>query len=164
MPIIEYVPPTARFDILICAIHAGPERGTGDVARLIHAACPANTGLYVHSCGKHITSATFHEPLFDIAVRQYKTVISIHGMRSTDQIAYVGGRAKPLVRQLRQALGLSLNREPPPHLRGLQQSNVVNRGQLGAGIQVEISYPILFHTCPLRTWIADRIAATLIKC
>lgn len=164
MTLIEYQPPTVRFDVLICAIHAGPEKGTGDVARRIHAACPATTGLYIHTCGKHITSAEFHEPLFDTVVRHYKTVISIHGMRSTDQIAHVGGLARPLVLQLRQALGLSLTREPPPHLRGLHRMNVANRGSLGAGVQVEVSYPLLFEECPLRAWIAGRIAATLLNC
>lgn len=164
MPITEYIPPTAQFDILVTAIHAGYEKGTGDVARRIHAACPQRTGLYVHSCGKHITSAEFHEPLFDIAVRRYKTVISIHGMRSTDYIAYVGGRAVTLSKKLRTALGLPLNAKPPPHLRGLQQTNVVNRGATGAGVQVEISYPLLYHSNPLRNWIADRIAATLLTC
>jgi phage replication-related protein YjqB (UPF0714/DUF867 family) len=156
-----YIPATERLDTLVIAIHAGYEIGTADVARRIHAACPARAGLYIHWCPNHITSAIFHEPLFDTVVRHYKTVISIHGMRSTDQIAHVGGRDRRRVLRLRKALGLPLRQEPPPHLRGLQDTNVVNRGSDDAGVQVEISYPLLFKACPLRNWIADRIAATL---
>ena len=161
---VEYIPPTARFDILVCAIHAGPEKGTGDIARRIHAACPENTGLYVHNCAVHVTSAEFHEPLFDIAVRQYKTVISIHGMGSRDYIAYIGGRAVPLVKKLRTALGLPINAIPPPHLRGIQLSNVVNRGSSGKGVQVEVSLPLLHYCKSLGRCIADQIAATLLTC
>lgn len=156
-----YIPATARHDTLVIAIHAGYEIGTADVARRIHATCPASVGLYIHWCPNHITSEVFHEPLFDTVVRHYKTVISIHGMQSTDQIAHVGGRDRPRVLQLRRALGLPLRKEPPRHLRGTQLTNVVNRASLAAGIQVEISYPLLFAACPLRNWIADQIAAVL---
>lgn len=147
--------------MLVIAIHAGYEIGTADVARRIHAACPRRAGLYIHWCPDHITSAVFHEPLFDTVVRHYKTVISIHGMQSTDQIAHVGGRDRSRVLQLRKALGV--RGEPPRHLRGTQPTNVVNRGDSAAGVQVEISYPLLFANCPLRNWIADRIAATLMS-
>lgn len=159
-----YIPATERLDTLVIAIHAGYEIGTADVARRIHAACPARTGLYIHWCPNHITSAIYHEPLFDTIVRHYKTVISIHGMRSTEQIAHIGGRDRRRVLALREALGLPVRREPPPHLRGLQRSNVVNRAASGAGVQVELSYPLLFAECPLRNWVADRIAAALIRC
>lgn len=162
--LIEYVPPTAKFDVLICAIHAGVEIGTGDVAREIHASCPSHAGLYVHSCPRHITSRVFHEPLFDIAVRRYKTVISIHGMRTGSQMIHVGGRDRRMVRKLRAALGQPLDREPPPHLAGKHATNVVNRGADGAGVQIEIHYPLLFEACPLRSWLARVIAETLINC
>jgi phage replication-related protein YjqB (UPF0714/DUF867 family) len=158
-----YIPATESRDVLVIAIHAGYEIGTADVARRIHAACPANAGLYIHWCPNHITSAVFHEPLFDTVVRHYKTVISIHGMLSTDQIAHVGGRDRRRILRLRKALGLPLQQEPPPHLRGTQRTNVVNRG-ITTGVQVEISYPLLFRASPLRNWIADRIAVTLLSC
>lgn len=150
--------------MLVIAIHAGYEIGTADVARRIHAACPRNVGLYVHWCPNHITSAEFHEPLFDTVVRHYKTVISIHGMQSTAQIAHIGGRDRSHVKRLRAALGLPMTREPPRHLRGTQLTNVVNRAAGAAGVQVEISYPLLFRDCPLRNWIADQIATALIRC
>lgn len=161
--LIEYIPATAKFDILICAIHAGSEIGTGDVAREIHALCPSNTGLYVHSCPRHITSHGFHEPLFDIAVRRYKTVISIHGMHSGSQTFHVGGRNRRLVSKLRAALGEPLTKEPLPHLAGVHDMNIVNRGATGAGVQIEIYYPLLFAACPLRSWVS-RVIAEVIRC
>lgn len=160
--LVEYTPPTQSFDVLICAIHAGVEIGTADVAREIHATCGNRCGLYIHWDRQHITSHLFAEPLFDTVVRQYKTVISLHGMRSTDQIAHIGGLYKRAIYALRRALGLPVRKAPPAHLRGEQDWNVVNRASSGMGVQVEISYPILHDASPLRSWLAQTIARTLL--
>ncbi len=159
--LVEYTPPTQKFDILICAIHATVEPGTADIAREIHAAGGHRCGLYIHWDKQHVTSRMFDDPLFDTVVRQYKTVISIHGMSSTDQIAHIGGLDKPAIRKLRQALRLPLNKVPPAHLRGTQIWNVANRAASRMGVQVEISYQIR-HKSSLRSWMAQTIARTLI--
>jgi phage replication-related protein YjqB (UPF0714/DUF867 family) len=160
--LVEYMPPTQRFDVLICAIHATVEPGTAEIAREIHAAATNRCGLYIHWDKRHKTSHLFDDPLFDTVVRQYKTVISIHGMRSTDQIAHIGGLDKAAVRTLRQALGLPLRKSPPPHLRGTHIWNVANRAASKMGVQVEVSYPILHEASPLRSWLAQTIAQTLL--
>jgi len=161
--LVEYVPPTQRFDVLICAIHAGVEIGTADIAREIHATCTHRCGLYIHWSKHHKTSHHLEDPLFDTVVRQYKTVISIHGMRSTEQIAHIGGRDRASVRLLRKALGLPLNKAPPRHLRGDHIDNVVNRAGDKAGVQIEVSYPVLHAESPLRSWLVQTVAQTLLS-
>jgi phage replication-related protein YjqB (UPF0714/DUF867 family) len=161
--LVEYVPPSQRFDVLICAIHAGVEIGTADVAQEIHAACRDRCGLYIHWSKHHVTSSLFEDPLFDTVVRQYKTVISIHGMRSTEQIAHIGGRGREEIHTLRKALGLPLNKVPPRHLRGEHIENVVNRAGEKAGVQIEVSYPVLHADSPLRSWLAQTVAQTLLR-
>lgn len=37
--IVDYIPASVDPDVLICAIHAGVEHGSGDVTRAIHAFC-----------------------------------------------------------------------------------------------------------------------------
>jgi phage replication-related protein YjqB (UPF0714/DUF867 family) len=160
--LVEYTPPTQRFDVLICAIHAGVEIGTAELAREIHAACRDRCGLYIHWDKRHKTSRLFDEPLFDTVVRQYKTVISLHGMRSIDQIAHIGGLDKPAIYKLRRSLGLPIRRAPPAHLRGEHDWNVANRADTRMGVQVEVSYPVLHDASPLRSWLAQTIARTLL--
>ena len=160
--LVEYVPPTQRFDVLICAIHASVEIGTAEIAREIHAACSSRCGLYIHWSKHHVTSNLFDDPLFDTVVRQYKTVISIHGMRSTEQIAHIDGRDRASVRALRKALSLPVNKSPPLHLRGEHVANVVNRAREKAGVQIEVSYPVRQSDTPLRSWLAQTVAQTLL--
>lgn len=160
---ISYTPATRHHDVLVVAIHAGYEVGTGAIARQIHARCRGQAGLYIYTSPHHVTSSVFREPVFDTVVRHYRTVISIHGMRNTEQIAHIGGRDRRSVQRLRAILGLPLQVDPPCHLAGIHPDNVVNRAASSAGVQVEISYPLLFAASPLRDWIADRIAL-LIRC
>jgi phage replication-related protein YjqB (UPF0714/DUF867 family) len=133
----EYKPPTSeRFDYLICAIHAGVEHGTADVARAIHAANPDTTGLFIDWNPTHVTSTVYFHPVFDTVVRHYNSVISIHGMNGYGHQVFVGGRDHAVVSSLRQQLGA--HKAPPAHLAGTHPLNVANRGYSGAGVQIEI--------------------------
>jgi len=153
-----YKSSTQDFDILVCAIHAGHEVGTGDVAHIIHAAMPDRAGLYINNASGHIPSILFHDKLFDSVVGKYKTVISVHGTAETRQMAYVGGLYYGLGDRIKRALGISPTVRVPWFLRGDDPRNVVNRGSCGAGVQIEISYIHLSSLSPLRRWIADTIA------
>ena len=134
----EYKPPTSeRFNYLICAIHAGVEHGTADVARHIHGIDPVTTGLFIDWNSIHVTSTAYFHPVFDTVVRHYNSVISIHGMApGQGATMFVGGRDHATVRYLRQQLGAPTH--PPTHLAGTHPLNVANRGASGAGVQIEI--------------------------
>jgi phage replication-related protein YjqB (UPF0714/DUF867 family) len=160
--IVDYIPASVEPDVLICAIHAGVEHGSGDVARAIHAFCRGRAGLYVCYDKNHVTSARFHEPLFDTIVGRYKRVISIHGMDRYKTIALIGGRDKHLVHRLRTAMGAM--EEPPRHLSGMHPLNVVNRGTSRGGVQVEVAWIHLDPESPLRDWIIHTISNTLLSC
>ena len=155
---MEYHPPTRAFDTLVCAIHADHEPGTADVARRIHALNPATTGLYIFKSPGHIPSTEFHEPVFDLAVLAYRTVVSIHGTLNTSQTAFVGGLDRSAVATLRKVLGSPL--PPPPGLCGCNHENIANRGRSRRGVQLELPYTITAHA-PARTWIASTVATLL---
>lgn len=161
--IIDYIPASVEFDVLICAIHASVEPGTGDVARAVHAACRGHAGLYICYDNNHVTSHEFREPLLNTIVGQYKRVISIHGMDADTPIAWIGGRDTQLVKRLREAMGLGVQK-PPAHLRGVHPLNIVNRGSTHKGVQVEIAWIHSDPESPLREWIAQTIAQTLLRC
>jgi phage replication-related protein YjqB (UPF0714/DUF867 family) len=160
--IVDYIPASVSPDILICAIHAGVEHGSGDVARAIHDFCRNRAGLYVCYDKNHVTSTRFHEPLFNTIVGRYNRVISIHGMDRCNTIALVGGRDKEMVTRLRAAMGAHI--EPPRHLSGMHPLNVVNRGSSHGGVQVEVAWIHLDPVSPLRDWIVYTIAHTLLSC
>jgi phage replication-related protein YjqB (UPF0714/DUF867 family) len=143
MPRYEYKPSTSGDPhILICAIHAGVEHGTASIARAVYRVLdPATTGLFVDWNPVHITSTVYHHPVFDIAVRHYDTVISIHGMTGYGHAIFVGGRDEALIRRIRSGLGATVI--PPVHLAGEHPSNIVNRGASGAGVQLEIDVSLL---------------------
>jgi phage replication-related protein YjqB (UPF0714/DUF867 family) len=161
--IVDYIPAAVSPDVLICAIHASVEPGTGDIARAIHSYCQGKAGVYICYGTPHVTSHLFGEPLFNTIVSQYNRVISIHGMATTTPIAWIGGRDKQLVRRLQTAMGLGIQ-HPPTHLRGVHPHNVVNRGASHKGVQVEIAWIHLNPKSPLRAWIAQKIAHTLLRC
>lgn len=161
--IVDYIPASVETDVLICAIHASVEPGTDEVARAIHAYCRGAAGLYICYSDSHITSHKFHEPLFDTIVKQYRRVISVHGMDTMTPVAWIGGRDTQLVRMLRDAMGLG-DQRPPPHLRGVHPLNVVNRGTSHKGVQLEISWIHLHPESPLRVWIVQTVANTILRC
>lgn len=161
--IIDYTPASVETDVLICAIHASVEPGTAEVARAIHAHCRGLAGLYICYGDRHVTSHQFSEPLFNTIVGQYHRVISIHGMDALEPIVWIGGRDTQLVRQLRSAMGLG-KQHPPAHLRGLHPMNIVNRGSSHKGVQLEITWIHLDPDSPLRDWIAETTAKTLLRC
>ena len=110
-----------------------------------------------------VTSHLFSEPLFVTIVEQYRCVISIHGMNTINPIVWVGGRDTRLVKQFRSAMGLGAQR-PPANLRGVHPMNVVNRGSSHKGVQLEIAWIHLDPQSPLRDWIAQVTAKTLLGC
>jgi phage replication-related protein YjqB (UPF0714/DUF867 family) len=161
--IVDYIPASVETDVLICAIHASVEPGTAEVARAIHTHCRGSVGLYICYGDRHITSHQFNEPLFNTVVGQYRRVISIHGMDAITPIVWVGGRDTHLVQQLRTAMGLGIQ-HPPKHLRGIHPTNVVNRGSSHKGVQLEIAWIHLNPKSPLRDWVAQITAQTLLRC
>jgi phage replication-related protein YjqB (UPF0714/DUF867 family) len=160
--LVEYIPASSRFEFLICATHAATEIGTDDVARHIQKYSTATMGLYVcRNPGGH-PQTIFQEPLFNQIVQGYHTVISIHGMTSTEPQITVDGLNTEYVERLRGALRTTAPASKE-HIHAQHSHSVANRGSSGRGAQIEITSPLLYSVCPIREWIADTIAAALVS-
>jgi phage replication-related protein YjqB (UPF0714/DUF867 family) len=155
-----YIPARRRPDFLICAIHAGVEDGTAELAAALHALAPDRAGLFLDTRPRHVTSRRYADTLFDSVVGQYGRVISFHGMLDGSVPVYVGGGDTALARRIRVALGEPARRVPPRHLAGVHPQNVANRGQY-PGIQLEFAADYRSPASPLHGWIVRRLAATL---
>lgn len=157
-----YIPARRQPAVLICAIHAGVEDGTAELAAAIHALAPDSAGLFLDTRRRHITSRRYADPLFDRIVSRYDRVVSIHGMRDGTVPVYVGGGDTALARRIRTALGEPAGRVPPRHLAGIHPDNVANRAAR-PGIQLEFAADYRSPYSPLRAWIASRIASVLFR-
>jgi phage replication-related protein YjqB (UPF0714/DUF867 family) len=156
-----YIPARRRPEFLICAIHAGVEGGTAELAADLHALAPDRAGLFLDARPRHVTSRVYADPLFNSIVGRYTRVISIHGMRGTAlPPVFVGGGDETLARRIRTALGEPADRIPPRHLAGVHPRNVANRG-VRPGIQLEFAPAFVTPTSPLHEWIVRRIGHTL---
>jgi phage replication-related protein YjqB (UPF0714/DUF867 family) len=155
-----YIPARRRPDFLICAIHAGVEDGTAELAADLHALIPDHAGLFLDVNRRHITSRQYADPLFNSIVGQYGRVISFHGMLDSTVPVYVGGGDAALARRIRVALGEPARRSPPRHLAGIHPENVANRGR-NTGIQLELAADYRSPMSPLHDWIVRRIRACL---
>jgi phage replication-related protein YjqB (UPF0714/DUF867 family) len=99
----------------------------------------------------HITSTGFNEPTLAPLLARAPFVVTFHGASPKDQpVVYVGGKWE----RGRQAIAESINRtsrnhgihatdatatDAATHLRGLEATNLTNRGKLGEGVQLEFS-------------------------
>lgn len=156
-----YLPARRKPEFLICAIHAGVEDGTAELAAAIHALAPDRAGLFLDTHRRHITSRRYADPLFNGIVAQYDRVISVHGMRDSGPVSvYVGGGDTGLARRVRAALGEPVGRTPPRHLAGVHPDNVANRG-IRRGLQLEFASDYRSPMSPLHAWIVRRIGRVL---
>ena len=99
----------------------------------------------------HITSTDFDEPTLKSMLPQAGFVVTFHGAeQSREPLVYVGGKWK-LGRQIvtesvNAAFGEhgiraadAIDSAAPVHLRGLDDSNITNRGKRTEGVQLEFS-------------------------
>lgn len=135
-------------EIAIFAIHGGNiEPGTSEVAKTLGDRLNASTylfeGLKRRDNGKlHITSTAFDEPTALLMANRANTILSIHGYSATqEELIYIGGRNqafKTFIQMTLKDAGFQ-TAEAPPHLLGMNESNITNRCKTGAGVQLELS-------------------------
>ena len=141
----EYIDRGSR--ILVMAPHGGwIEPFTAELARTV---AGNDLSLYTFQGLKesgneklHLTSHRFDEPLAQQAVSSALWVLAIHGERSPDRsFVMVGGLWGTFRKRLAEAFtdaGISVE-GPRQGLGGANPRNICNRGQSGAGGQLEIS-------------------------
>lgn len=124
----------------------GPiEPGTSEIARAI---AGTDLSLYLFEGRKpdgngdlHIASERFDEPgaLF---LAQARLIVTVHGARGPEQVAYIGGRDKAMGETIRQALeeaGFQAAKHQSSRLQGEARENVCNKGTSGSGVQIELA-------------------------
>jgi phage replication-related protein YjqB (UPF0714/DUF867 family) len=143
--------------LLIAPHGGGIEPGTSEIMRAV-----ANLGDWAwydfagflrqgNKESLHIASTRFNEPTLLALLPQTKFVISFHGAEQMGQpLACVGGKWKHGRETIITAIN-SVSAEhglratdanegsTAPHLRGLDDANLTNRGKSGEGIQIEFS-------------------------
>ena len=99
----------------------------------------------------HITSTRFNEPTLLALLPQTKFVVAFHGAdQAGEPLALVGGKWKQGREILIEAINSTASehglratdataRADAPHLRGLDNENLTNRGKSGEGVQLEFS-------------------------
>ena len=90
----------------------------------------------------HITSTNFDEPQCVELVQAADHVVAIHGERSKQPVAFLGGRDMDLREHLRLELerhGYKVSIHADSELQGSSAANICNRGRRGAGVQLELS-------------------------
>jgi phage replication-related protein YjqB (UPF0714/DUF867 family) len=135
-------------EVAVIAPHGGGiEPGTSELARAI---AGTELTLYLFEGRKkqgnkalHITSHAFDEPQGVAAVAVAAVVLAVHGEGNKDEaVAYVGGRDEALgttIEQHLEAAGFTVQKHTNPDLQGVSRNNICNRGQSGAGVQLEVS-------------------------
>lgn len=134
-------------NILVIAPHGGKiEFGTSEIAEGIAA---DDLSLYAFEGLKesgnrrlHITSTRFDEPECVALVAACEKAIAIHGETSSEEVAYVGGRDRAILDQIRVSLtqlGFCVKQHPNSNLQGMCPTNICNRTIRRMGIQLELS-------------------------
>jgi phage replication-related protein YjqB (UPF0714/DUF867 family) len=134
-------------DTVIVAPHGGAiEPGTSEIA---HAVAGEELSFYAfeglkpsHNVDLHITSSRFDEPRCIALLESSVRVVAIHGEASDSVIVYLGGRdtvTGVCIEKLLKAHKFAVLIHPNSQLQGQNTSNICNRGQSGAGVQIEIS-------------------------
>jgi len=134
--------------ILIMAPHGGTiEPGTSEIARLtagMEMSLYCFEGKKDSSCrALHITSRKFDEPQALDILKKVDLVVTIHGCNCHEEAIFLGGRHEGMKKLIAKSLSLAgyecqLDNHKWP---GVHQKNVCNGGQLGMGVQLEISNP-----------------------
>ena len=90
----------------------------------------------------HVTSTRFNEPRLGAMLTTADTVIAIHGADEMEEaFTMVGGLDAPLVTRVVKALRDAgfVVQKPRKGLEGVHKDNIINRGESGAGVQLEFS-------------------------
>lgn len=134
---------------VVLAIHGGRiERHTDLIARCIAGeefSYYALIGGMLRENKKHlhIASEKFDECRAVEMVEEAERVISIHGEKDTkEKYVMLGGRDYELKRRIAKALegeNFTTIKNPPNAYAAKSKENICNRGQSGAGVQLEIS-------------------------
>lgn len=93
----------------------------------------------------HVTSAQFQEPSLEELLKVSDTVISLHCVAApSEEFLFLGGRDTSLGAEIQKNLESAYFsfRETPARYAGKLRRNPCNRGRAGAGVQLEISYPL----------------------
>ena len=136
---------TGNSGIVVAAPHGGGiEPGTSEIAQTIAAgehSFYGFEGLKLSGNGRlHLTSTRFDEPIGLSAIRQAEAVLAIHGCRELRTIIYAGGLDLESRRTITNALHLAgFTVGVHASLGGTDPRNLCNRGNRGAGVQLEIS-------------------------
>lgn len=134
-----------RSEIVVVAPHGGNlEDGTSEIARAI---AGTSFSLYAFESLKeqgdrslHITSTRFDDPECLRLVKDASTVITVHGCEELEEAVFIGGRDEALQKNLIKALrGAGFKAGAHELHRGLSESNICNRCDSQAGIQIELS-------------------------
>lgn len=134
-------------DTVIVAPHGGAiEPGTSEIA---DAVAGEDLSFYAfeglksnHNGDLHITSSRFDEPRCIALLESSVRVVTIHGEASDSEIVYLGGcdtATGVRIENFLKARRFAVRSHPNPELRGRDTSNICNRGQSGAGVQIEIA-------------------------
>ena len=133
--------------VAIIAPHGGKiEPGTSEITEEIAGTSYSSyffEGLVDHQhCHFHITSTNFDEPKCLNLIRQCNIVIAVHGLDGQDKAVEVGGRDE----KLRNAICANLKTSgfvskvvTTGNHAAISQKNICNKGQRGAGVQLEIT-------------------------
>ncbi len=153
-----------KYPILIIAPHGGfIEPGTSIIAESI---AKEDYWFYAFEGIKpsgnfslHVPSNHFHEPRFLKIVSNIIWTLSIHGLGTSDETIFVGGRDLTGCVEISQILkehGFDAITTCPKGIRGTNPKNVVNRANVG--VQVEISRGLRNHVINM-----DEIGKRLIE-
>lgn len=145
-------------EIAVIAPHGGGiEPGTSELARAI---AGAELTLYLFEGRKskgnkealHITSHKFDEPQGLVTGASAAKVLALHGESNKEKaVVYLGGRDEQVGATLRQhlgAAGFTVGTHADPGLQGVDRNNICNRGQSGAGVQLELSEALRLEFFP----------------
>ncbi|MHA1757821.1 MAG: poly-gamma-glutamate hydrolase family protein [Promethearchaeota archaeon] len=133
--------------VLIIAIHGGKiEKGTSILAKAIA------KDLFSFYCFEgirenhnykilHITSTNFDDPIALNLVKKSKILLSIHGLRGTNFITFVGGRDDSLKESIVRALkssgfNASIAKDDKS---ATSKDNICNMNKVKKGVQLEIT-------------------------
>lgn len=115
----------------------------------------------------HITSHNFDEPTLLNALRQAHVVLTIHGLKnSNEEFLMIGGLDSSLGADLRTAFqqqGFTVKRSERKY-SGVRTTNICNRGRTGKGVQLEISFALrkrVFEDIDYRIRFVDTIRTNI---
>jgi len=131
----------------VIAPHGGSiEPGTSELADAISSSdCHLALFEGIKATGNrdlHITSTNFDHPSFLDLVRRCGYVVAIHGERSENNTAYIGGaddRLRCCVKDALWSAGFDVQVHTSPLLQGKSPDNICNKGSSKMGIQLELA-------------------------